>query len=62
MFVCVGLGASVLKNVSHLNLIQLEEIGIGLNVALSWEEAFHGALMPVTPQASMGSLADSKYL
>lgn len=38
----------------------MEEIGVGLNIALSWEEGLHNALMPVTPQASMGSLADSK--
>lgn len=43
-----------------MTIIQLEDIGVGLNVALSWEEALHNALMPVTPQASMGSLADSK--
>ena len=43
-----------------MTFIQLEELGIGLNVGISWEEALHSALMPVTPQASMGSLADSK--
>ncbi len=35
-------------------------MGIGLNSGILWEEALHSALMPVTPQASMGSLADSK--
>ena len=43
-----------------MSLSQLEEIGVGLTVALSWEEGLHSALMPITPQASMGSLADSK--
>lgn len=43
-----------------MTLSQLEDIGVGLDVALSWEEGLHNALMPITPQASMGSLADSK--
>ena len=55
-----ALGANILCNVSHYTSNQLEEIGVGLNIALSWEEGLHNALMPVTPQASMGSLADSK--
>jgi protein kinase D len=55
-------GGNILGDVSHLTLSQLEDIGVGLNIALGWEEAFHGALMPVTPQASMGSLADSKTI
>ena len=54
------MGANILCNVSHYTGNQLEEIGVGLNIALSWEEGLHNALMPVTPQASMGSLADSK--
>ena len=33
---------------------------MGLNMGIAWEEALHSALMPITPQASMGSLADSK--
>ena len=45
-----------------MTFIQLEELGIGLNAGISWEEALHSALMPVTPQASMGSLADSKLM
>ena len=51
---------NILGDVSNMTFIQLEELGIGLNVGISWEEALHSALMPVTPQASMGSLADSK--
>ena len=27
-------------------------------MGIMWEEALHSALMPVTPQASMGSLAE----
>ncbi|XP_019858094.1 PREDICTED: serine/threonine-protein kinase D1-like [Amphimedon queenslandica] len=53
-----ALGPNILCNVSHMSLNQLEEIGVGLTVALSWEEGLHSALMPITPQASMGSLAD----
>ena len=52
--------ANLLGDVSHMNLTQLEDLGIGLNTGIMWEEALHSALMPVTPQASMGSLADSK--
>ena len=41
-------------------MTELEELGIGLNVGIQWEEALHAALMPVTPQCSMGSLAESE--
>lgn len=44
-----------------MTIAELEEIGIGLNTALLWEESLHSALMPVTPQASMGSLAESEF-
>ena len=44
-----------------MTLTQLEDIGIGMNISIAWEEALHSALMPITPQASMGSLADSEY-
>ena len=54
-------GANVLGDCRHLSLSQLEDMGIGKNKALAWEDALHSALMPVTPQASMGSLADSEY-
>ena len=53
------MGSNIVGDVSHLTLMELEDLGIGLNVALTWEEALHSALMPVTPQASMGSLSDS---
>lgn len=43
-----------------MTLTQLEELGVGLNVGIAWEEALHSALMPITPQASMGSLAESE--
>ena len=49
---------NLLGDVSHLSLAQLEDWGIGLAVGIMWEEALHSALMPVTPQASMGSLAE----
>jgi len=49
---------NLLGDVSNMTFIQLEELGIGLNVGITWEEALHSALMPITPQASMGSLAD----
>lgn len=52
------MGSNIVGDVSHLTLMELEDLGIGLNVALTWEEALHSALMPVTPQASMGSLSD----
>ena len=51
---------NILGDVSHLSFSQLEDLGIGLNVGIAWEEALHSALMPITPQASMGSLADSE--
>ncbi len=54
-------GANLLGDVSHLTHVQLEEIGVGLNASILWEEALHSALMPVTPQASMGSLSDSTF-
>ena len=57
---CVVSGANVLGNCRHLSLSQLEEMGVGKNKALIWEDALHSALMPITPQASMGSLADSE--
>lgn len=39
----------------------LAATGIGLDVALSWEKAIRQALMPVTPQASVGpSLGQGK--
>lgn len=43
-----------------MTLTQLEDWGVGLAMGILWEEALHSALMPVTPQASMGSLADSE--
>ena len=43
-----------------MTILQLEEWGVGLNMGIAWEEALHSALMPITPQASMGSLADSE--
>lgn len=51
---------NVLGDVSHLTVAQMEELGVGLNVGIQWEEALHAALMPVTPQCSMGSLAESE--
>ena len=63
MCVCVllkGSGANVLGDVSHMTIPQLEEWGVGLNLGIAWEDALHSALMPITPQASMGSLADGK--
>lgn len=52
--------SNLLGNVSEMSLTQLEDLGVGLNVGIAWEEALHSALMPITPQASMGSLAESK--
>ena len=53
---------NLLGDVSHMTLPELEEMGMGLNVGVQWEEALHAALMPVTPQCSMGSLAESEFL
>lgn len=50
----------MLGDVSHMTIPELEEWGVGLNVGIAWEDALHSALMPITPQASMGSLADGK--
>jgi len=60
--VCSGGGGNLLGDVSHMTIPQLEEWGVGLNVGIAWEEALHGALMPITPQASMGSLADGEWV
>ena len=51
---------NLLGNVSHLSPTELDDMGIGLCVGILWEEALHAALMPVTPQCSMGSLAESE--
>ena len=61
MCVCADSGGNLLGDVSHMTIPQLEEWGVGLNVGIAWEEGMHGALMPITPQASMGSLADGKW-
>ena len=50
----------MLGDVSHMTVLELEEWGVGLNIGISWEDALHSALMPITPQASMGSLADGE--
>lgn len=50
----------MLGDVGHMTIPQLEEWGVGLNIGIAWEDALHSALMPITPQASMGSLADGK--
>ena len=52
-------GSNILGDISSFTIAELEEIGVGLNMALVWEESLHNALMPITPQASMGSLAES---
>ena len=67
IYYCVNSGvemnsSNLLGDVSEMTLTQLEELGVGLNVGIAWEEALHSALMPITPQASMGSLAESKCL
>lgn len=51
----------MLGNVSHMTVVELEEWGVGLTTGIGWEDALHSALMPITPQASMGSLADGKW-
>lgn len=55
-----GTGGNVLGDVSHMTIPELEEWGVGLNTGITWEDALHSALMPITPQASMGSLADGE--
>ena len=50
----------MLHGVEDMSITDLEDWGIGLNQALAWEEQMHNALMPITPQASMGSLADGQ--
>ena len=60
IFFFLGTGANVLGDVSHMTVLELEEWGVGLNIGISWEDALHSALMPITPQASMGSLADGE--
>lgn len=63
LFYCISFylvaGSNIVGNVSKYTIMELEDMGIGLNTALLWEESLHNALMPVTPQASMGSLAES---
>ena len=59
--VCVDSSGNLLGDVSHMSIPQLEDWGVGLNIGITWEEALHGALMPITPQASMGSLADGEW-
>lgn len=51
---------NLLGDTSSLSPTQLEDMGIGLTIGIQWEEALHAALMPVTPQCSMGSLAESE--
>lgn len=51
-------GVNLLGDWSGLTPQELENIGVGLNVGILWEEALHSALMPITPQTSMASLAD----
>ena len=53
-------GENTLCGAENKSVTDLEDWGVGLNIALNWEEALHTALMPVTPQASMGSLADGE--
>eukprot|EP00731_Ephydatia_muelleri_P027167 Em0019g40a len=56
----VAYGVNVLGDWSGLTLQELENIGVGLKVGILWEEALHSALMPITPQTSMASLADGE--
>lgn len=50
----------MLGDVSHMTIQELEEWGVGLSMGIAWEDGLHSALMPITPQASMGSLADGE--
>lgn len=61
IYCIVVAGSNILGDVSKFSIVELEDMGIGLNTALLWEESLHNALMPVTPQASMGSLAESEF-
>ena len=41
-----------------MNTEELNEYGLGLEIAISWENALHHSLMPVTPH---GSNSNSKF-
>ena len=60
VLLCAASAINLLGDVTHMGPTELEEMGIGLNAGIQWEEALHAALMPVTPQCSMGSLAESQ--
>ena len=60
LLACVPVRENMLHGVEEMSITDLEDWGIGMNQALAWEEQMHNALMPITPQASMGSLADGQ--
>ena len=41
-----------LQEALEMNQEELQEYGLGLEVAISWESALHHSLMPVTPHRS----------
>ena len=43
------------NNSGHFHNPSLAATGVGLEVAQSWEKAIRQALMPVTPQPSVGT-------
>ena len=48
-----------LQEALEMNQDELVDYGLGLDIAISWENALHHALMPVTPH---DSVTNSKYL
>ena len=49
-------GSNVLGDVSKYSFEELEQLGIGKNVSLDWEDSLHTALMPMTPCRSIESV------
>ena len=53
-------GANVLGDASKYSLEELEQLGIGKDVSLDWEDSLHTALMPMTPCRSIESVLERK--
>ncbi|XP_065920713.1 serine/threonine-protein kinase D3-like [Dysidea avara] len=51
-------GTNVLGDVSKYSLEELEQLGIGKDVSLDWEDSLHTALMPMTPCRSIESVLE----
>jgi len=53
-------GSNVLGDVSKYSFEELEQLGIGKDVSLDWEDSLHTALMPMTPCRSIESVLERK--